>query len=171
MLLPNDHTAGTARTTNARCDGGRQRSRLRSNHRGSLEEQVLAELAFSPSKTIRKRMDHVSAIERLPKSRAPMQAGETVSTITTSIVRTIELYLGLPPMNIMDATAPNERLLYDSRTSRPSYRFHNNRSTNWRQIQKRSPTQLRKDAIASAKLPLNEPTVSEDVLNRILCAQ
>ncbi|HXE43429.1 MAG TPA: hypothetical protein VN516_10420, partial [Candidatus Baltobacteraceae bacterium] len=91
---------------------------------------------------------------------------------TTSLLRTMELILGLPPMNQMDATATP---MFDCFTSTPDFTAFNavtnnvpldemNKST--RQIE---DAQLRKDAVASARLPLEQADqCPEDVLNRIL---
>jgi len=84
----------------------------------------------------------------------------------------MELMLGLPPMNQMDATATP---MFDCFTNRPDFTaFH--AVTNQVPLnemngaaRETSDEQLRKDALVSAKLPLAEPDqCPEDVLNRIL---
>jgi YVTN family beta-propeller protein len=90
----------------------------------------------------------------------------------TSLLRTMELMLGLPPMNQMDATATP---MFDCFTNQPDFTAFDAMTNNValdeinpnpRRI---SDAQLRKDAMASAKLPLDrEDQCPEDVFNRIL---
>jgi hypothetical protein len=90
----------------------------------------------------------------------------------TGLVRSIENILGLPPMNLMDATATP---LYDCFTDKPDltpYDAVPNRvpldQMNPAKTAIRDLGQL-KDAIASEKLPLDKPDqCPEDVLNHIL---
>jgi len=84
----------------------------------------------------------------------------------------MELMLGLPPMNQMDATATP---MFDCFTNTPDFTAFT-AVTNHVPLNEMNPeprkisdSQLRKDAVASAKLPLNQPDqCNEDVLNRIL---
>ena len=90
----------------------------------------------------------------------------------TSVLRTMELMLGLPPMNQMDATATP---MFDCFIGTPDFTPFDavtnkvpldemNKSA--REI---SDSQLRKDAYVSAKLPLEkEDQCPEDLFNRIL---
>jgi len=89
-----------------------------------------------------------------------------------SLLRTMELMLGLPPMNQMDATATP---MFDCFTNVPDFAAYTALTNNVALDEMNPPTkkvadtQLRKDAIASAKLPLAQPDqCNEDVLNRIL---
>ena len=90
----------------------------------------------------------------------------------TSLLRTMELMLGLPPMNQFDATATP---MFDCFTNAPDFAAFS-AVTNQVPLdemnpppQKISDAQRRKDAVASAKLPLDQPDqCDEDVLNRIL---
>jgi hypothetical protein len=100
--------------------------------------------------------------------------GAVVSTQynQTSLLRTIELILGLPPMNIMDATATP---MFDCFTSQPDF-------TPFVAVPNRVPLDqmnpdpkkvsdplLRRHALASARLPLERvDQCPEDLLNRIL---
>ena len=91
---------------------------------------------------------------------------------TTSILRTIELILGLPPMNQMDATATP---MFDCFTNTPNFAPYSVLTNNVPLDELNPPSkkiqdaQLRKDAVASAHLPLEEADrCNEDVLNRIL---
>jgi YVTN family beta-propeller protein len=90
----------------------------------------------------------------------------------TSILRTIELILGLPPMNQMDATATP---MFDCFTSAPDFTpfvaLTNNIPLDQMNppVKKISDAVLRKDAYASSRLPLSKPDqCNEDTLNRIL---
>ena len=84
----------------------------------------------------------------------------------------MELMLGLPPMNQMDATATP---MFDCFTNVPDFTAYTALTNNVPLDQmnpppkKQADNQLRKDAVASAKLPLDQPDkCNEDVLNRIL---
>ena len=90
----------------------------------------------------------------------------------TSLLRTMELMLGLPPMNQFDATATP---MFDCFTNTPDFTVFNAVTNNvpldeMNPAAKRiSDAQLRKDVLVSAKLPLNQPDqCDENVLNRIL---
>ena len=90
----------------------------------------------------------------------------------TSLLRTMELMLGLPPMNQMDATATP---MFDCFTNTPDFSAFTAMTNNVALDTMNPPpkkiqdAQLRKDALASARLPLDKPDqCPEDVLNRIL---
>ncbi len=84
----------------------------------------------------------------------------------------MELMLGLPPMNQMDATATP---MFDCFTDMPDFTAFN-AVTNLVPLDEMDPapkktsnSQRRKDAHVSARLPLAKPDqCPEDVLNRIL---
>ena len=90
----------------------------------------------------------------------------------TSLLRTIELILGLPPMNQLDATATP---MFDCFTSTPNFAPFE-AVTNQVALDEMNPppkkiknARLRKDALLSAKLPLDrEDQCPEDVFNHIL---
>jgi len=90
----------------------------------------------------------------------------------TSLLRTMELMLGLPPMNQMDATATP---MFDCFTNTPDFTAFD-AVTNNVPLDEMNPApkeisdaQRRKDALVSARLPLDLPDqCPEDVLNRIL---
>lgn len=90
----------------------------------------------------------------------------------TSLLRTIELMLGLPPMNQMDATATP---MFDCFTNTPDFTAFC-AVTNQVPLDEMNPppnkirdAQLRQDALVSAKLPLEkEDQCPEDVFNHIL---
>ena len=90
----------------------------------------------------------------------------------TSILRTMELILGLPPMNQMDATATPMHNCFISTPDFTPYTAVPNKvpldqmNPDVKAI--RDPVQ-RKFAVASAKLPLNDPDkCPDDLLNRII---
>jgi YVTN family beta-propeller protein len=90
----------------------------------------------------------------------------------TSLLRTIELILGLPPMNQLDATAtPMSDCFMDAPDMTPFVSLKNNvplDQLNPRPERISDPT-LRRDAIISARLPLvRADQCPEDTLNRIL---
>jgi len=90
----------------------------------------------------------------------------------TSLLRTMELMLGLPPMNQLDATATP---MFDCFTNTPDFTAYT-AVTNTVPLDDMNPpshqnfdAQARKDAYVSARLPLDKPDqCPEDVLNRIL---
>ena len=119
--------------------------------------------------------DHVSGFRTTAYVASPYtKRGVTVSTQynQTSLIRTMELMLGLPPMNQMDATATP---MFDCFTNTPDFTAFDAVTNNFpldemnpapKQI---SDAQMRKDAYVSARLPLKKPDqCPEDVLNRIL---
>jgi hypothetical protein len=119
--------------------------------------------------------DHVSGYRTTCYVVSPYtKRKETISTQynQTSILRTIELILGLPPMNQMDATAtPMTDCFMETPDLTPFESVPNQVPLDLLNPdpKKVADAALRDDAIASAKLPLDEPDrCEEDVLNRIL---
>ena len=119
--------------------------------------------------------DHVSGYRTTAYvASAYTRRGVTVSTQynQTSLLRTLELVLGLPPMNQMDATATP---MFDCFTNIPDFASYH-AVPNQVPLDEMNPAppkisdaQLRKDAYVSARLPLAKPDqCPEDVLNRIL---
>jgi YVTN family beta-propeller protein len=119
--------------------------------------------------------DHVSGFRTTAYVASPYtKRGATVSTQynQTSLLRTMELMLGLPPMNQMDATATP---MFDCFTNTPDFTAFDavmngvpldEMNTAPKQI---PDAQMRKNAYVSARLPLKKPDqCPEDVLNRIL---
>ncbi len=119
--------------------------------------------------------DHVSGYRTTAYVASPYtKRGKVISTQynQTSILRTIELMLGLPPMNQLDATAtPMSDCFIDTPDLTPF-----NAVPELVPADKMNPEakniydrQLRKDARVSAHLPLEKPDQCPDnVLNRIL---
>jgi YVTN family beta-propeller protein len=119
--------------------------------------------------------DHVSGYRTTAYVASPyIKRGQVVHTQynQTSLLRTIELILGLPPMNQMDATATP---MFDCFTDAPDVTPFDTVANNIPLDQinpapkKISDPLLRKDAYVSARLPLDKADqCPEDVLNRIL---
>jgi hypothetical protein len=91
---------------------------------------------------------------------------------TTSLLRTMEQILGLPPMNQFDATATP---MFDCFTEQPDFKpftaVANNIALDQmnEEPKKISDAQLRKDALVSARMNFRVPDkCPEDSLNRIL---
>ncbi|HXR03221.1 MAG TPA: alkaline phosphatase family protein, partial [Verrucomicrobiae bacterium] len=119
--------------------------------------------------------DHVSGYRTTAYVASPYtKRGVTIGTQynQTSLLRTMELILGLPPMNQMDATATP---MFDCFTNNPDFTAFDS-VTNRVPLDElnQSPkaisdAQLRRDAYVSARLPLAmEDQCPEDLLNRIL---
>jgi len=119
--------------------------------------------------------DHVSGYRTTAYVISPYtKRGQVVSTPynQTSLIRTMELILGLPPMNQMDATATP---MFDCFTNQPDFGPFA-ASTNNIALDKMNPdaksisdATLRKDAYVSARLPLQKPDqCPENVFNHIL---
>ena len=119
--------------------------------------------------------DHVSGYRTTAYLASPYaKRGQVVSTRynQTSLVRTIELMLGLPPMNQMVATATP---MFDCFTNVPDFQPYdavpNNIALDQMNPDEKhvSNRQLRKDAQVSARLPMDLPDqCPDDVLNRII---
>jgi YVTN family beta-propeller protein len=119
--------------------------------------------------------DHVSGYRTTAYVASPYtKRGQVVRTQynQTSILRTMELILGLPPMNQMDATAtPMSDCFVDVPDLTPFDSVPNKVPIDQMNPspKKISDPLLRKDAYASARLPLAKPDqCPDDVLNRIL---
>ena len=119
--------------------------------------------------------DHVSGYRTTAYVISPYtKRGKVLSTQynQTSVLRTIELMIGLPPMNLLDATATP---MSECFTNRPDYTpfdaVPNNISLDEMnpEPKKISDPLLRRDALASARLRLDQvDQCPEDLLNRIL---
>ena len=119
--------------------------------------------------------DHVSGYRTTAYVISPFTKRHAVVSTQynqTSLLRTMELMLGLPPMNQMDATATP---MFDCFTNPPDFTAYEAVTNNVPLDEmnpapkKISDAQQRKDAYVSARLPLEQPDqCNEDVLNRIL---
>jgi YVTN family beta-propeller protein len=119
--------------------------------------------------------DHVSGFRTTAYVISPYTKRNTVISTQynqTSILRSMELILGLPPMNQIDATAtPMGDCFTDVPDLAPYVALPTNVPLDQMnpEPKKISDAVLRKDALASARLPLEHvDRCPEDVLNRIL---
>jgi YVTN family beta-propeller protein len=177
MCLPNDHTSGMK--PNCPTPG----AQVADNDLafGQIVEAI-SHSRFWPETCIfaieddpQSGWDHVSGYRTTAYVVSPYaRRGTVVSTQynQTSLLRTIELILGLPPMNQLDATATP---MFDCFTKisdlTPFMAVASNvpldqMNPDTRRISDRT---LRKDSFASMRLPLEKPDqCPEDLLNRII---
>jgi hypothetical protein len=177
MCLPNDHTSGT------KPKNPTPAAQVADNDLalGQIIEAV-SHSRFWPETCFfvieddpQAGWDHVSGYRTTAYVVSPYtRRGAVVSAQynQTSLVRTIELILGLPPMNLFDATATamSECFIAEPNlaafTAVPSNIALDEINPEPKKISDRL---LRKDAYASARLPLQAPDLCpEDELNRIL---
>ena len=177
ICLPNDHTSGTKEHSPTPA------AQVADNDLalGQIVEAI-SRSRFWPETCIfvieddpQDGWDHVSGFRTTAYVASPYtRRGVTVSTQynQTSLLRTMELMLGLPPMNQLDATATP---MFDCFTNAPDLAPFMALSNNIPLDQmnpaakKLADPLLRKDAYASARLPLDQPDrCPEDLLNRIL---
>jgi YVTN family beta-propeller protein len=177
LFLPNDHTGGT------RWPDPTPGSQVADNDLafGQVVE-ALSHSKFWPETCLlaieddpQDGWDHVSGYRTACYIVSPYtKRKQTISTQynQTSLLRTLELILGLPPMNQMDATAtPMSDCFMDKPDLTPFSSVTNRVPLDRFNPQPRriADRVLRRDAEVSASLPLDEPDrCPEDVLNRIL---
>ena len=177
ICLPNDHTSGTA------ADAPTPAAQVADNDLAF--GQIVEALSKSPfwketcifaiEDDPQAGWDHVSGYRTTAYVVSPYtKRGKVVSTQYnhTSLLRTMELMLGLPPMNQIDASATP---MFDCFTDKPDFTpftsVTNNVPLNEMNPdpKKISDLLLRKNAYASARLPLGQPDkCPEDHFNRIL---
>jgi hypothetical protein len=119
--------------------------------------------------------DHVSAYRTTSYVISPYTKRHAVVDTqynNTSLLRTIELILGIPPMTQMDATATP---MFDCFTDTPNLTPYDSVTNNIplnemnRRAKDIKDAALRHDALVSAKLPLDkEDQCPEDLFNHIL---
>ena len=177
ICLPNDHTSGTsagAPTPAAQvADNDLAFGQIVDaiSHSSFWKKTCIIGMEDDPQAG----WDHVSGYRTTAYVVSPYtKRGEVIRTQynQTSVLRTMELMLGLPPMNQMDATATP---MTDCFTNKPDFTPFDvvpniipldqmNPNPN-----KTTSTAARRDAIASASLPLDKvDQCDEDTLNRIL---
>jgi hypothetical protein len=177
ICLPNDHTSGTA------AGAPTPAAQVADNDLafGQIVE-ALSRSRFWPQTCVlaieddpQDGWDHVSGYRTTAYVASPYtRRGQVVSTQynQTSLLRTIELILGLPPMNQMDATAtPMFDCFMETPDLTPFVALKNNIPLDEMnpEPKKVADPLLRKYAYASARLPLRLPDkCPEDLLNRIL---
>ena len=177
LWLPNDHTSA------ARANSPTPRAQVADNDLafGQIVEAVSHSkfwtntCIFAVEDDPQNGWEHVSGYRTTAYVISPFtKRGVTISTQynQTSLLRTMELMLGLPPMNQMDATATP---MFDCFINTPDFTAYDAVTNNVPLDEMNPPPKkiqdsaLRKDAIVSAKLPLDkEDQCNEDVLNRIL---
>ncbi|HUR47112.1 MAG TPA: bifunctional YncE family protein/alkaline phosphatase family protein [Candidatus Saccharimonadales bacterium] len=177
ICLPNDHTSGTAagaptpaaQVADNDLAFGQIVEAL--SHSKFWKETCVFVIEDDPQAG----WDHVSGFRTTAYVASPYtKRGEVVSTQynQTSLLRTMELILGLPPMNQLDASATP---MFDCFTSTPNLTpfvaLTNNVPLDQMnpEPKKISDNLLRRNAYASARLPLEAPDkCPEDLLNRIL---
>jgi hypothetical protein len=177
LWLPNDHTSG------AKTNSPTPEAQVADNDlaMGQVFDAVshskfwMNTCIFAIEDDPQNGWDHVSGYRTTAYvASAYTKRGAAVNTQynTTSLLRTMELMLGLPPMNQMDATATP---MFDCFTNKPDFTAFD-AVTNNVPLDEINPApkeisdaQRRKDAMVSARLPLDLPDqCPEDVLNRIL---
>jgi YVTN family beta-propeller protein len=177
ICLPNDHTSGT------KAGSPTPEAQVADNDLalGQIVEAI-SRSRFWPETCIlvieddpQSGWDHVSGFRTTAYVFSPYtRRGATVSTQYnhTSLIRTMELILGLPPMHQLDATAtPMADCFTNARDLTPFTAVTNNIPLDLMnpEAKKVSDALLRKNAYASARLPLAQPDrCPEDLLNRIL---
>jgi len=177
MCLPNDHTSGT------KPDFPTPDAQVADNDLalGQIIEAI-SRSRFWPQTCIfvieddpQNGWDHVSGFRTTACVVSPYtRRGVTVSTQynQTSLIRTMELMLGLPPMNQLDATAtPMTDCFTNTPDLTPFTALPSNIPLDQMnpEAKKVSDPLLRKNAYASARLPLDRiDQCPEDLLNRIL---
>lgn len=177
LFLPNDHTAGTstgyptpgAQVADNDLALGQVVEAL--SHSRFWPETCLFAIEDDPQAG----WDHVSGYRTTCYVASPYtQRRQTVSTQynQTSLIRTIELILGLPPMNQLDATATPMTDCFTEVPDLTPFTSVPNRvpldELNPEPKQAAHPL-LEQDAIVSNRLPLDEvDRCPEGVLNRIL---
>jgi YVTN family beta-propeller protein len=177
LWLPNDHTSGT------KAGSPTPEAQVADNDLafGQIVDAVSHSkfwtntCIFAVEDDPQNGWDHVSGYRTTAYvASAYTRRGAVVHTQynQTSLLRTMELMLGLPPMNQMDATATP---MFDCFTNQPNFTAFDAVTNNVpldemnRSARQISDAQLLKDALVSAKLPLDkEDQCPEDVFNRIL---
>jgi YVTN family beta-propeller protein len=177
ICLPNDHTSGTGAGSPAPAsqvaDNDLAMGQIVEalSHSRFWKETCVLAIEDDPQAG----WDHVSGYRTTAYVVSPYTKRHQVIRTQynqTSLLRTIELILGLPPMNQMDATAtPMSDCFADAPDLTPYVALTNNIPLDQMNGEPRkiSDSVLRKEAYASARLPLQKPDqCPEDQLNRIL---
>ncbi len=177
ICLPNDHTTGTrqgfptpaAQVADNDLAFGRILDAI--SHSRFWKETCVFAIEDDPQAG----WDHVSAYRTTCYVASPYTRRRAVVSTQynqTSLLRTIELMLGLPPMNQLDATAtPMSDCFTDVPDLTPFVALPNNVPLDQMNPEPRkvSDALLRKHALISAKLPIALPDqCPEDTLNRII---
>jgi YVTN family beta-propeller protein len=177
ICLPNDHTSGTK----ANCPTPAAMAADHDLAFGQIVEAISQSRFWKETCILaieddpQGGWDHVSAFRTTCYVVSPYtRRGAVVSTQynQTSVLRTMELMLGLPPMNQLDATAtPMTDCFTDTPDFAPFAAVPNNVPLDEMnpEPKKISDPLLRNNAYASARLPLDKiDACPEDTFNRIL---
>ena len=177
ICLPNDHTSGTSK--------GMPTPAAQVADNDLAFGQIVDALSHSPfwkdtcifaiEDDPQAGWDHVSGFRTTALVISPYTARKTVISTQynqTSVLRTMELMLGLPPMNQFDATATAMRDCFTTTAVMTPFTALANRVP----LDQMNPEPqaildplLREHAIASSALPLEQlDQCPEDLLNRIL---
>ncbi|PYK58624.1 MAG: phosphoesterase, partial [Verrucomicrobia bacterium] len=177
ICLPNDHTSGTkagsptpaAHVADNDLAFGRIVEAL--SHSRFWKETCILAVEDDPQAG----WDHVSGYRTTSYVISPYTKRQQIVSTQynqTSILRTMELMLGLPPMNLMDATAtPMSDCFKNQPDFTPFTAVPNNVPLDEMNPEPNevSDPLLRRHAIASAHLPLDHlDKCPEDLLNRII---
>ena len=177
ICLPDDHTSGTSKgsPTPAACvaDNDLAFGQIVQafSHSRFWKETVIFAIEDDPQAG----WDHVSGYRTTAYVASPYARRHAVVSTqynTTSILRTIELILGLPPMNLIDAAAtPMTDCFVNEPDLTPFVAVANNVPLDQMNPdpKKVGDPLLRRYALASGRLPLRVPDrCPEDLLNRII---
>jgi YVTN family beta-propeller protein len=177
ICLPNDHTSGThagsptpaAQVADNDLAFGRIVEAI--SHSKFWQDTCIFAIEDDPQSG----WDHVSGYRTTAYVISPYTKRRAVISANynqTSLLRTMELILGLPPMNQMDATASP---MFECFTHKPDFTGFTSVSNNVPLDQMNPEPRAirdslqRKDAVASARLRLDQPDqCPEDLLNRII---
>jgi len=177
VCLPDDHTSGTSEgsPTPEACVADNDLAFAQIIEAFSRSSFWKETVIFGIEDDPQNGWDHVSGYRTTAYCASPYtKRGTVVSTQynTTSVLRTIEQILGLPPMNQFDATATP---MFDCFTTTPDLRPFEPVPANIRLDTMNPPKEkitdalLRKHAIQSGKLDFKRvDACPEDTLNRIL---
>jgi YVTN family beta-propeller protein len=177
ICLPNDHTSGTRRgePTPAACVADNDLAFGRIVDAISHSRFWSNTVVFAIEDDPQNGWDHVSGYRTTAYCISPYtKRGEVIRTQynTTSVLRTMEQILGLPPMNQFDATATP---MFDCFTEKPDFTpfaaVPNNVPLDEMNPDPRAINDklLRKNAYTSARLNFRQiDAAPEDVLNRII---
>jgi len=177
VCLPNDHTSGTAEgsPTPEACVADNDLAFGRIVEAFSRSAFWKETVIFGIEDDPQNGWDHVSGYRTTAYCASPYtRRGAVVGTQynTTSLLRTIEQILGLPPMNQFDATATP---MFDCFTDKPDFRPFESVPANV-PLDAMNPPQekiadalLRRHAVLSGRLDFRRvDACPEDTLNRIL---
>ncbi len=176
IALPDDHTAGTAP------DHPTPRAMVADNDYalGQIVEAVSKSrfwkntVIFVTEDDSQSGWDHVSAYRTVGMVISPYsKGGKVVSTDynQTSMIRTIEQILGLPPMNIMDASAKPMRDFFTTKADYSPYRVLKNRIPLNEMNPKLQTLKGKQKRFALASLKIAQMGIdagNDDLLNRII---